>query len=343
MSKKGLSYEQLRTALQHRNYQPLYFLYGTERFLIDELQTLLLETALEPHERDFNQDILYGAEVTAQAALALCAQYPMMAERRVVVIRDFEKMKDNRLFTEFAKRPNPSAVVLAICNGKPNLSSHPYRALKQHGAWGEFKPLYDNQMPSWIQNRAKQMGYRLEPQGVQMLADFVGTDLRAAVAELDKLITFAGGRTQLTADDVVAASGQTRDFNVFELQRAIGQHRYADAVFITERLLQNASASRGEALMIVSVLTSYFTKLWKLTVCQQKRMKDNEMARRIGVSPFFVKEYVQSVRRFPPASLERAFNALLAADYELKGGSPRDERLILTLLMRRLMPAPALA
>lgn len=334
----GLSFEQLETAFRHRNFKPLYFFYGEERFLADELQRVLIDHALEPHERDFNLDLVYGAEVDAQALLALSASYPVMAERRVVVVRDFDKVRDNRLFTSYAERPNPTAVVLLICSGKPNLSAHPYRALREHADWAEFKPLYENQMPGWIQRRVQSLGYEIEPQAVQMLAEFVGADLRTAVGEIEKLITFAGGRRRLVADDVVRASGQTREHNVFELQKAIGEGRLRDALRITDRMLQQASNARGEALMIVSVLTGYFTKLWKLLVCQQKRVPEQAMAARIGVPPFFVKEYLFSLRRFGPHAIEQAFAALLAADFELKGGATRDERLVLTLMLRRLSP-----
>lgn len=341
MGKTGLSYEQLETAFRHRNFKPLYFLFGEERFLIEELQRVFLEHALAPHERDFNLDIVYGAEAETPAVLALCAGYPMMAERRVVIVRDFEKLKDNQRFAAYAERPNPTAIVLLACGTKPNLSAHPYRALKQHAAWAEFKPLYANQMAGWIQARVKALGYRIEAEAVQMLSDYLGTNLQTAAAEIDKLITFVGDRKTITGDDVVHASGQTREFNVFELQRSVGEGRFQDAFRIAERMLQQASNARGEALMIVSVLTSYFTKLWKLTVCQDRRLPEQAMAARIGVPPFFIKEYLFSLRQYGPGAIERAFETLLAADFELKGGSGRDERLVLALALRRLMPEPA--
>ena len=338
MASTGLTYEQLETAFRHQNFKPLYLLFGEEPFLIDELEALLIEHALAPHERDFNLDVVYGAEHEGPAALALCAGYPVMAERRVVIIRDFEKLKDNRPFATYAEGPNPTAVVVLACRQKPNLSTQPYRALKRHAAWAELKPLYANQMPGWITRRAKAGGLRIEPQAASMLAEQVGTSLQAAAAEIEKLATYAGERTTLTAEDVLRAGGQTREVNVFELQRAIGEGRYPDALRIADQMLQQASNPRSEALMIVSVLTSYFTKLWKLTTCQAERLPDKAAAARVGTSPFFIKEYLFSLRRYSPAAIQRAFSALLAADYELKGGASRSEPLVLTLLLRRLLP-----
>lgn len=336
MANTGHTYEQLKTAFGHGNFKPLYFLYGEETFLIDELQALLIQKAIAPHERDFNFDLIYGAETDARTALALCSGYPVMAQRRLIVIRDFDRLSDNRLFVGYAEKPNPHAVVLLTCASKPNLTAHPYRALREKAVWSEIKPLYNNQMPGWIQQRVESSGYQIEPRAVQMLADYVGNNLRNAAGEIEKLITYAGGRKHLTGDDVIHASGQTREFNVFELQKVIGQGRYPDAMRIGERMLRQAANSRSEALMIVAVLTAYFTKLWKLSIIRGQRLTEKAMASHIGVSPFFIKEYLFSLRRFTPPAIDRAFSALLAADYELKGGASRDEHLILALLLGRL-------
>ena len=339
------AYEDLSTAFRHGNFEPLYLLYGEERYFIDSLQKLLLDNALEAHEKDFNLDIVYGAEADVQSVLALCASYPVMAQRRVVLVRDFDKLKDNKRFTAYAEQPNPTAVVFLVCAGKPNINAHPYRAIKKHGIVAEFKALYDNQVPGWIERLAKQRGYTVEPKAVQMLADFIGSNLQIMVKEIEKITTFAGDREVLTAEDVVQASGQTREFNVFELQRAVGEGRHNDAIRITERLLQQSSNPRGESARIVLVLSSFFLKLLKLTGCRKRRIAEKDMAARIGVSPFFIKEYLSCLRRLDVKALNRALASLLAADYELKGGSTRSERLVLTLMLRRMfkqvtVPAP---
>lgn len=339
MAGDNQTYEQLVTAFRHRNFKPLYFFYGNERFLTDELQAVLLEHAIAPHERDFNLDIVYGNETDASAVLGLCSSYPVMAERRLVVVRDFEKLKDNRRFKEYAERPNPTAIVALVCGTKPNLATHPYRALREHAVSMEAKSLYDNQMPGWIQKRAEASGYKISQEAVRMLSEFVGTDLRTAVEELEKLTTYTAGRQTITADDVVHASGQTREYNVFELQKALGEGRARDAFRIAERMLQQAGHANGEALKIIAVLTTYFTKLWKLTAVYG-RVPERSLAARIGVPPYFVKEYVASLKRYRLPAIEAAFSALLAADFELKGGSSRDAKLILTLMLRRVLAAP---
>lgn len=330
-------YIELRSAFRSRNFDPVYLLYGEERYFIDRLQETLLEFAIEPHEKDFNLDILYGSEVDAQTALGVCQAFPMMAARRVVIIRDFDKMKENGLFKALAENPNPSCVVLLVCSGKPNMSRHPYRALREKARAVEFKALYPNQVPRWIETLAKERGFALEPKAVQMLADYVGSSLSALSTELDKLATYVGEREVLTAEDVVQASGQTRDFNVFELQRVVGERRYEDALMISERLLQQSSNQRGESNRIVSVLTSFFIKLWQLTGLQSARVSEKQMASTVGVSPYFLKEYLACLRRFDGKALDGAFSALLAADFELKGGSQRSDRMILNLMFRKIL------
>jgi DNA polymerase-3 subunit delta len=337
----GPSYDDLATAFRHQNFDPLYFFFGEETFLIDELQDLLVEHALEPHQHDFNLDVVYGSEAEASEVIGLCQGFPTGAPQRVLIVREFEKLDNNRQFKDYAQQPNPQAVVLLACTEKPNLSAHPYRALKEDATWSEFQSPYDNEMPDWIQNYVSGQGYDIEPKAVQMLADYVGTDLQRAASEIEKLMTFAGERTRLTTDDVLAASGQTREFNVFELQTAIGEGRHADAARIAERILQQASNPRGEAIMIVAVLNGYFDKLWTLQKPGALRKNKYDLAGEIGVSPYFVEEYKHAAQRYTRTAIADAYSALLAADYELKGGASRDAPLVLTLLLRRLLPPAA--
>jgi DNA polymerase III subunit delta len=334
----ALTYEGLETAFRARNFRPLYFLYGEEQYLVEQAQRLAIEHGLDAHERDFNLDIVYGAEAEATQVIALCNSFPMMAARRVVVVRDFEKLRGAALFQGYAERPNPSAVVVLACRNRPNLTQQPFRALKAKAEAIEFKPLKPREVTGFVTRLLKTRGVRLEADAAAMLADLVGTDLQAAASEADKLVAVAAPRTTITRDDVLRATGQSREFNVFELQKAVGEGKLPDALGISERLLQQASNATGEALRLVSVLTTFFGKLARLAALGG-RLSDEKVAAEIGVPTFYAKEYTSALARFGPARLGDAFAALLAADYELKGGSARDARLVVLLLLRRLMPA----
>ena len=335
-SKTGASFDDLATAFRHGRFAPLYFFYGEEGWFMDELQRLAVEHAVAPHERDFNLDVVFGPEAAAPAVLAQCAQYPMMAERRLVVVRGFEKLDDNALFKGYAEAPNPQAVVVLLCYGKPNTSAHPYRALKQHATWAEFQPLKDRHLPGWVEARFRDRRVDTEAGAAQMLAEMSGPDLRSLSAEVDKLITYVGGRGRVERDDVLHAAGHSAEQNPFELQNAISAGDLPRALRIADALLAQAGNRRGEALKIVGLLSSYLIKLWKLTGCLAAGVPEPQLAGQIGVPPFYVRDYVQAARRLGTRALRQAFDALLAADMELKGGSHRDERLILTLALRRM-------
>ena len=329
----------LETAFRQGDFKPLYLFYGAETFFMDGLQDLLLSCALQPHERDFNYDLVYGADSDAAAVLGICSAYPMMAPRRIVVVRGFELLKDNSKFARYAARPNPAAVVLLICSGRPRMLAEPYRALKRLAATAEFRPLYESEVPGFVARRLRKEGCAASSEATQMLADYVGTSLHSVVNEIDKVLTYLGERRELTREDVIQASGQTRECNIFELQRALGEGRKEDVHRIGERIVGAASNKRGEALRMVYMLYAYVVKLWKLQGIQGKQLSANELAKQIGVSPYFLREYRGALRRASPSALELAFASLLAADHELKGGSRRDERLVVTLLLRRLLLA----
>lgn len=338
--KTGTSFQDLVTAFRNGNVKPLYFLYGDEGFLIDEVQRVAVEALLEPHEHDFNLDVIFGPEADARDVLAQCASYPMMASRRVVIVRGFERLDGNDRFKAYAEQPNPNAVVLLLCTDKPNVSAHPYRALRENAVWSNFEPLRDREVPGWIERRFKGAGVQTESGAAQMLSEIAASDLRTLASEVEKLVTYVGSRRRVTRNDVLQATGHSREINPFELQKAIGAGETARALAIANGLLGQAANRVGEAHKTVAILTSYVTKIWKLSGCQGKGLSKGKMARQVGVPPFYLDEYLAVVRRWSAADVRRALEALLAADTELKGGSQRDERLVLTLLVHRLTASP---
>ncbi len=337
MTAQGLTYEQLVTAFRHGNFQPLYFWFGEEVFLNVSLQHVLVEHALGPSERDFNLDILYGAETDAQDVLARCRSFPMMAPRRVVIVRDFDRLKQKQLFAEYARQPNPHAVVVLACSGRPNLSVNPYRALKQRAAWSEFRPLKERELPGWIEARMQAVGKRLRPEALHALIESAGHDLHTLHQELEKLQTYTGSREEITREDVLAVGGHGREFNVFELQDAIGRGDRVRAFYVVEQILRHTSNRRREALRILAVLTNYFMRLYTLTLCRAK-YDAKALGKKIGIPPYYVKEYLHALRLYPLTALEAIMGCLLEAEFSLKGGSEESEAVILTRLLKQIMP-----
>ncbi len=338
-------YNGLQTEFRENRYKPVYLFYGDEYFLPDQLQKTLIDRVLPPEDRDFNLDIVYGDSVNAQSALSICRLAPMLVERRLVIIRRFEQLKSNKIFSSLAKQPNPGAIVLLICEGRPRFNADPYRALKKNTKAVqvvEFASLWRNQAAQFVREHAGTQGCKLEGGVEQLLVEFLGTGLALLAKEVDKLITYIGERKPrvITKQDVLRASGQTREINVFELQDAISQRRTVEAHRIAEQLLLGASSRQGEVLRIIAVLTSYFLRLWKLQESQSAGIQQANLAKQAGIPYNMIHKYHEATRVWPLREIKRAMQLLLSVDSEIKGFSKRSPRLIMTLLIIQLLDEP---
>ncbi len=335
-------YKDLRKDFRDGRYKPIYLVYGDESYLSDQLQKVLIATALNKEDKDFNLDVVHGADVNIQSVLNMCQMIPMMADRRVVVVRGFDQLKNNKLFTRVATHPNPATIVLLICEARPRFNMNPYLALKKNKKAiqiVEFNALWRNQAEQFVCEYAKSRGYDLEGRVQNLLVEFQGTRMAPLVQEIEKLIVYVSGResNRITRQDVLQASGQTREINVFELQDAIIQRRALDAHRITQQLLLGASSRQGEALRIVSVLSNYFMKLLNLHDSLRDNLRPADLAKQIGVAPNMLRRYHEAARNWPPPAVKRALQLLLSADSEIKGYSKRNPRTIMTLFVTRLL------
>jgi len=325
---------QLETSLRNGVIEPVYFLYGKEKFLIDRSQRLIIDAALEPHERDFNLSIVYGGDAQAQSVLAACASFPTMAQRRVVVVRDFDELSGNELFETYVKRPNPQTVLVMVSG--TGVKNNPYAAISRASKTFHFGEVNQKRIPGWILTSLKSRDFKVGGQAAEMLGSLAGSDLETLSNEIEKLIAYVGDRTEITENDVLEVAGHSSEFNIFELQKKVVAGDFIAAEAILERMLQVSSNTAGTAIMTVTVLASYYTKLLKLSGCRGEDLDSGQIAKKIGVPSYFLREYQAALRNQGPAGVSRANLALLGADFELKGGSERTEWLILTMLLRRL-------
>ena len=329
------AFRTLTRAFKRREFAPLYFFYGEERYFIDTLCAMAVRYAVEEDMRDFNVDLFYGDDLHSSEAIGLCLTPPLMVERRLIIIRRFELMKGKAKWMAYARKPNPHAVVLLICQRRPDLRTKAFKEVKSRARAVDFALLKGNQIAAFMRQQVRAARGTIDDDAVQCMQEYLGTSLHTIVGEIEKLQTFAGERTHLTREDVVQVIGQSREANVWKLQDAVREGRLDDAERITSRLLERSANRNGEGVRIVAMLGSFFTKAWQ-AYGLMKRHSDGRIAGEMKEKPFVVRKYTAAARQFGFDGLQEAFRVLLAADCELKGESPRDVRVILTLMLQQM-------
>ena len=204
-------------------FAPIYLLMGDEDYYIDMLSQFIADNALKAEERDFNYDLLYGAETRANDIINVARQYPMMADRRVVLVREFQSLNDKDTLAAYAKNPTLSTILI-LCHkhGKYDTRRTLAQEIKRQGVVFESKRLYDNELPPFVNNYMQRHQKTIEPAAAQMLCDHVGSDLSCLVAEMDKLLmALPQGETRVGARLVEELTGMSKDFNNFELHNAL--------------------------------------------------------------------------------------------------------------------------
>jgi len=330
-----MTYAEFQQAVRARRLAPIYLLYGEEDFLIDEGVQAIIEHALDPGMKSFNLDVMDGSKVDAKDVVAHASSFPMMGPRRVVVVKEFEKLVGDEsareIITAYISRPLESTC-LTLVSLEPDFRRKPFTDLKKKATLVECKPMYDQHVPSWIADRIKRQGKEANVEACRLIQAYVGNSLRSLQNEIEKLFIFVGERDQITSEDVATVVGASKGYTIFELQDAIGRKDAKEAVKILERMLTLGQSPQ----MIIVMLTRFFNQLWKLSDLKLRRVPDSEIAREIGIPPYFVKQYLEFRSNFTTEQIEQNFKSLLEADTVLKT-TMRDAHLVLDILVVSLI------
>jgi DNA polymerase III subunit delta len=324
--------DSLETSLKHGKFDPVYFLFGEEEFLIEEALDRLIAATVDESTRSFNYDQLHGTEISTNDIIERTSAYPVMAERRVVVVKDIDrtfalrgKPDEHSPFARYMAAPAPTTLLVMtaatsdfLTKGKSGPGAKaPFNLIFNNAACVQYKKVYDRELPSWTAGRIKARGKDITPEAVELFVGYTGASLRTLSNEIEKLFTYVEDRKRIAIDDVRAVVGASKVYNVFELQKAVGARNLELSVEIAERML---GAGEPEQL-ILTMLTRYFTILWRLVELRSRTKDQNEMARGLSISPFFINEYLAAVNRYTLANLRNAFEALLQADIVLKSSN----------------------
>ncbi|MDD8018979.1 MAG: DNA polymerase III subunit delta, partial [Bacteroidota bacterium] len=243
-SKEKFDMSGFLSSVKKKEFSPIYFFYGEETFFIEECVDAVLDAAVDSSMKEFNLDILQGGDIDGKKLISIATAYPMMAERRVVVVKDFERVvkKDvEDILAYYVEHPSPTTILILVANA-PDLRKKPYPSIKKHAVCGEMNALWDNEMLAWIESRLKKTKRSFEPHVVELLHSYIGNSLREAVNEIEKLMIAVDEKSMITAKDVERVVGVSKEFTVFELANKVGEKNIQRAVEIAERLLNSGES-----------------------------------------------------------------------------------------------------
>jgi len=321
------SYDAFLEILKGKKFAPVYLFVGEEDFLAEECVEGIIQGLLTADTKAFNLDIVYGSKADARDVMAHAASFPMMSNRRVVVVKEFDKLLSNdtakEIVASYISRPLDSTCLVLLAE-KPDFRTKPFIDLKKSGFIFAFNLLYDNQIPAWISERCRKMGKDVDLEACRLMQAYIGNSLRAIQNELDKLFIYLGERTRVTTEDVADVVGAARGFTVFDLQNAIGKKNLEEALRIVNRMIEAGETSQ----LTIVMLTRYFNILWKLQYLFANGASETEAIASVRISPYYFKDYIAAAKRFTQAQIENAFRALLDADVRLKTASPNPYHLM---------------
>ena len=311
-----MTYDQILSDIHKKNFAPIYFLTGDEPYFIDMISDTIENEALDEADRAFNQIVLYGGDVDVETIANHARSFPMMGERMVVIVKEAQDVKDLEKFETYLDTiPETTLLVFVYKYKKFNKQKTLAKKIDKMGVWFESKALRDYNIPGWIQSYLKGIGYSISPKATQMLADYLGTDLHKVANELKKLTIALPKNKSIDDADVERNIGISKDFNVFELQNAIGNRDVLKANLIVNYFGDN---TKENPLLVTAInLYGYFTKLIKLH-CTQDKSQGN-LASVLGVAPFFVRDYQTAARNYPPQVCIRNISILREFDMKSKG------------------------
>jgi DNA polymerase-3 subunit delta len=311
-----MTYDQILSDIHKKNFAPIYFLTGEEPYFIDMISDTIENEALDEADRAFNQIVVYGGDVDVETIANHARSFPMMGERMVVIVKEAQDVKDLEKFETYHDTiPETTLLVFVYKYKKFNKQKTLAKKIDKMGVWFESKALRDYNIPGWIQSYLKGKGYSISPKATQMLADYLGTDLHKIANELKKLTIALPKNKSIDDADVERNIGISKDFNVFELQNAIGNRDVLKANRIVNYFGDN---TKENPLLVTAInLYGYFTKLIKLH-CTQDKSQGN-LARVLGVAPFFVRDYQTAARNYPPQVCIRNISILREFDMKSKG------------------------
>ncbi|MGB5661806.1 DNA polymerase III subunit delta [Eudoraea sp.] len=310
--------KQIVNDIRNGNISPIYFLMGDEPYYIDKIAQFISDNILTEEEKGFNQMVLYGKETSLEQVLANAKRYPMMSERQVVIVKEAQHLSRNiEELSSYAVNPQTSTV-LVFCYKYKKLDKRKklHKTLLGNGSViFDSKKLYENQVSDWIRLTLKQKGYAISHKASVLLVEYLGTDLSRINNELEKLQLVLPKNTEINPDLIEKHIGISKDYNNFELKKAIGEKNIVKATRIINYFAQNPKDN--PFVVTVSLLHNFFTQLLQYHGLSDHSPKN--VASALRINPYFVGEFQIASKNYPMKRVSNIIAYLREMDLKGKG------------------------
>ena len=313
------TYESILSDLSEGKFAPLYILMGEESYFIDKITEFIAQNALREEERDFNQTVCFGSDVSAAAVAEMARRYPMMAERQVVIVKEAQNIKQWDQLEQYFEKPQPTTVlVIAYKNGTIDGRKKILTKAQNAGAViFESKKLYERDLPVFIVDYLKRHQATIDHKSCQMIAEHIGSDLSRLTSELDKVcLSMPEGSRHITPEVVEEQIGVSKDFNGFEFRSAIANRDILKANQILKYFDSNPKS--GGPFMLIPLLFNFFQNLMLAHYAPQKT--DSGVAQFLDLrSAWGAKEYMTGLRNYSGMKTMQIIQKIRETDAKSKG------------------------
>lgn len=325
-------FKALKSSILSGDIKPFYLLFGKEHYYIDEICNLLIDNVIPAEEKDFGQIVCYGADVNAGQVVSLARQYPMMASRQLVVVKEAQMMRNVEEIGVYFEGLMPTTV-LVICyktNNDPTKSGRNidkrtsfYKQAQKVGIVFESNQTADYKMPQAIERFVAEKGLSIDAPAAQLLAEYAGVDLQKIALSIDKLTKLLPeGTTHITVSDIETNVGMSRDYSVFELTKALSVKDTAKAFRIVHFFAE--SPKRYPFVMTMAAISSHFIKLLRFHALLQAGARRQEILSQLGINPYFADEYDKAVLNYPVKKVMKVIALLKQYDRNSKSNGRGD-------------------
>ena len=315
-----MKYQDIIQQIDNKVFSPVYFLMGEETFYIDKISEHISKNILSEEEKEFNQTTLYGKDIDVSIIISEAKQFPFGSEYRVVIVKESQDIRNIEKLESYLDQPSPSTI-LVICYKYKKIDKRKSfgKNLSKKSVLFDSKKLYDNQVPTWIKAYIKDLGYSIDDKSCRILTEYLGADLSKINNELSKLILNLEKGESITPKIIEENIGISKDFNIFELQNALGTKDILKANRIIKHFTENPK--NHPFVLTISSLFSYFQKIM---IYQNLKDKSNKnAASELGVNPFFISQYQTAAKNYSMSKLFKIFTYLKENDLKSKGiGNP---------------------